>query len=179
MGLDILVYYAQTPVLVASLLLGIAFLGIGKPWKALPENTYPLSVRRVTLGLGGVLVASIILTVIVALESNGLPLRTSIGEVSYLATFLIPLGLLSFIFVSLPLLSLLAKYGRATHLNLLLIALVLGMLWAFVFYHFPHNHWCAANKVTCVLRESIYSIGFLAMISSGFSIFARLPFRKK
>lgn len=173
MGLDIFVYYMQIPVLIASLALVIASVVMGKPREPLPHPVTRLGMRRIILGLTGVLFVCVLLAIVVALRGTNLPLP---GEIAYLSTLFIPIGLCAFILIDIPLLAFLAKYGYANHLMILLITIIVGILWASVSYFSPYNNWCAANNNVCAIREFLYAAGFLGITGIAFGWFARLPF---
>lgn len=176
MGLDIFVYYMQVPVLTVSLALVIASVIIGRPGEPLPDPVTRLGMRRIILGLTGVLCACVLLAIVAALRDNNLTIP---GKITYLSTVFIPIGLCSFTLIGIPLLTLLARYGYANHIMILLIAITTGVLWASGSYLSPYNNWCATNSTICAIREFLYAAGFFGITGVMFGWFARLPFWKK
>lgn len=169
MGLDIFVYYLRIPVFMAGFLLVLAFFVIGKPLQPLPSRFAQMSIRRIVLGIGGATFATLLLAVF---ETKG-----DMGGVAYLAVLLLPLVWFVSILVGIPLTILLAKYGKATLLSVLVFTGIVSLFWGGFVYMFPSNSWCIANLGSCIGHEIRCAMLFIGIPSLGFGLMARLPLR--
>lgn len=178
MGLDGFALTLRLPVLLTIIAILISCIAIGKPWLPLSRSFETLDIRRIALGTGGAVLACLLLCYLVGLAAvifGNTSMENGVYQSMYLAILLIPLTLLGLL-VLLPLVNFLARLNYASLTGLLFIAILVGLIPAFIAYYFPKNAWCTHNVLACVSQGWLYGFGFSAVIGIGFGLMARFPF---
>jgi hypothetical protein len=186
MATDGIVLMFWIPMLLIALALLVAYFVIDKN-SAAPKEFSKLSVRRVILGLSGSMFGTIIYSCGTAIligfgkvEKGHIDyvelISLVVGYCLYMFALVGPVIMLGVLFIGIPLMLGLARIRLASHLGSIIVAAIIGSLYASYVFVSPYNDWCTSNSTKCVASNFRSVFIACALVGIGFSFGARLPF---